>query len=523
MGRIFPTQSSKAIFTIMRIIVGWHFLYEGLSKLMMTNWSSYSYLMESKWLLSGFFHWIIANPTLLKMVDLFNVWGLIVIGLLLFIGLFTRLASIAGIALLLLYYIANPPFIETSMPSMGHYYIVNLNVIEAGILLTFIVLKRGNFWGLDQLIHFSFKQRKEKLFPEKENHESVKPDMQGRRELIKNLASIPVLGLALFGFAKKFGWFSFEENNIAGSDAVTSATLLSAKQVDLNELNGKVPLGMIKNVKISRIIPGGNLVAGFAHARDLVYVSPLIKNYFSDEKVIETLWIYEACGINTTVMRTDEQTIRILKKYWKRGGKIQWLAQTYPEGDDFSNIQKAIDGGAIGAFVMGGIADKLVFDNQLDMLAKPIEYIREQGLIAGTAGHAIQVPMACVNNGIETDFFMKTFHHDRYWSAHPTENRQEFMHNIENSLFERDQFHDNLWCASAEEVTEFFKTCEIPWIAYKVLAAGSILPEDGFRFAFEQGADFVCVGMFDFQVIDNANIVHNALNTQLNRNREWFA
>jgi thiosulfate dehydrogenase [quinone] large subunit len=162
------SHSTKTIFTIMRIIVGWHFLYEGLSKLMISGWSSYSYLMESKWLLSGFFHWIIQHPDWLRVVDLLNIWGLIIIGLLLFLGLFTRLASISGIFLLLLYYIANPPFIETSLPSQGHYFIVNLNVIEAGILLTFLILKKDTFWGLDQLFHIIFQQRKEKLFPQKE-------------------------------------------------------------------------------------------------------------------------------------------------------------------------------------------------------------------------------------------------------------------------------------------------------------------------------------------------------------------
>lgn len=523
MNRSIQNPTVKAIFTVMRIIVGWHFLYEGLSKLMIPEWSSYAYLMESKWLLSGFFHWIIANPTILELVDAINIYGLIIIGLLLILGLFTRLASAFGIGLLMLYYIANPPFIESAFPSQGHYFIINMNIIEAGILTTFIILGKDAFWGIDGLINYNLRQRKENLFPENEN--TVHPDVlkQGRREMIKNLASVPVLGLAFFGFAKKFGWFSYEEDTINRLDAVSSASLLSANRVDFSELKEKVPLGQIGNVKISRIIPGGNLVAGFAHARDLVYVSPLIKSYFSDEKVIETLWIYEACGINTTIMRTDEQTLRILNKYRKRGGKIQWLAQTYPDKDDFTNIKMAVDGGAVGAFVMGGIADRIVFENRLEHLAKPIEYIREQGLIAGTAGHAIQVPMTCVNNGIETDFFMKTFHHDRYWSAHPRENRQEFMHNLENNVLDRDQFHDNMWCASSNEVAEFFKTCNTPWIAYKVLAAGSIQPEDGFRFAFEHGADFICVGMFDFQVIPNANIVYDTLNEGLNRDRQWFA
>jgi hypothetical protein len=144
--------------------------------------------------------------------------------------------------------------------------------------------------------------------------------------------------------------------------------------------------------------------------------------------------------MNTIVFRTDDQTIRILEKYRKRGGKIQWLAQTYPKDEDFTNIQLAIDAGAVGAFVMGGIADKLVYENRLELLAKPIEFIRSQGLIAGTAGHAIQVPMACVENGIESDFFMKTFHHDKYWSAHPSENRNEFMHDLDYNSLDRNQF-----------------------------------------------------------------------------------
>jgi uncharacterized membrane protein YphA (DoxX/SURF4 family) len=523
MGNSSPNQTLKAVFTIMRLIVGWHFLYQGISKLMIPEWSSFSYLMESKWLLSGFFHWIATNPEVLKLVDLINIWGLILIGLLLMLGLFRRLASIGGIFLLLIYYIANPPFIESSYPSQGQYFIVNLNIIESGILLIFSILPDNYFWGLDHIIHINLKRKKEKIFPEIENRGTPETILTGRRELIKNLASIPVLGLAFFGFAKKYGWFSYEEEQVSSIDARTSATNLSARQVNLDQLEGQVPKGKIKHLDISRIIPGGNLVAGFAHARDLVYVSRLIKNYFTDEKVIETLWIYEACGINTTVMRTDENTVRILEKYWKRGGKIQWLAQTYPRDDDFSNIQLAIDHGAVGAFVMGGIADQLVFENRLDDLAKPIEFIRSNGLIAGTAGHAIQVPMTCVEKGIETDFFMKTFHHDQYWSTHPEENRQEFMHNIRYNRLERDKFNDNMWCPSAEVVSDFFKSCEIPWIAYKVLAAGSIHPSEGFQYAFEHGADFVCAGMFDFQIIENANFVHDIFSGSLKRTRKWYA
>lgn len=420
-----------------------------------------------------------------------------------------------------MYYFANPPFLDSGIAADGHYFFINKNLVEAGILVVFVLMPKNFLWGIDRLSKLYFQQKKEKKFPKNVNHEILEGQINTRRELIKNLAVVPVLEGAFFGMAKKSGWLSFEEDALGKVDGKTSASMLSAKNIDLSELTGKVPMGRIKHVDISRIIPGGNLVSGFAHSRDLVYVSPLLKNYFTDEKVIETLWLYEACGINTTIMRTDENSIRILKEYWKRGGKIQWLAQTYPKGNDLSNIQMAIDTGAVGAFVMGNIADKYVYENNLEDLFNPIEFIRSNGLIAGTAAHSIKVPKACVDNGVEPDFFMKTFHHDNYWSAHPKENRNEFIINGGSSN-DHDHQHDNIWYVDAEDTKSFFESCKIPWIAYKILAAGAIKPQDGLKFTFENGADFACLGMFDFQVIENANIAQGVINSSLNRKRAWF-
>jgi len=61
----------------------------------------------------------------------------------------------------------------------------------------------------------------------------------------------------------------------------------------------------------------------------------------------------------------------------------------------------------------------------------------------------------------------------------------------------------------------------VPVMGFKVLAAGAIEPKDGFKWAYDNGADFICVGMFDFQVVSNVNIAIDCLKTT-NRKREWF-
>ncbi|HBH83812.1 MAG: hypothetical protein A2X05_12000 [Bacteroidetes bacterium GWE2_41_25] len=514
-------KTATWLLTILRVIIGWHFLYEGIAKAFNPNWSAALYLMESKWLLSGFFHWLISNNTTLQIVDFLNIWGLLIIGICLFLGFFSRAASISGAILLLLYYVANPPFVYSSVPSQSHFYIINYNLIEAIVLIVLASFRGEQLWGLQRYLANRSIVEKEKKFPASENHEILETVDTSRREMIKNLAVLPLFGAVFFGMAKKRGWISFEEENLnAKPQAVSGASLLLGKTMSVKELKGKVPAGKIKNLELSRLMIGGNLISGFAHSRDLIYVSTWLKKYFTDEKVIETLWLCEACGINTAIFRCDDNTIRILEKYWSRGGKVQWLAQTYPKGEDISNVKQAIDHGAIGAFVMGGIADKNVVDNKIDDLRNPIEFIQKQGLIAGTAAHSMRVPEACVANGINPDFYMKTFHSHKYWSATPVDpNDPELPKDGED----HNMAHDNIWCMSDKLVADFFMTNKTPWIAYKVFAAGAIKPEEGLKHAFTSGADFACVGMFDFQVVENANIAFSLLNGLMDRERKWYA
>jgi hypothetical protein len=151
-----------------------------------------------------------------------------------------------------------------------------------------------------------------------------------------------------------------------------------------------------------------------------------------------------------------------------------------------------------------------------------MDHIREQGYTAGLASHSIESLIICETNGIVPDYYMKTMHHDNYWSAHPKENRVAFEVDGKKNI-EHEKWHDNCFCLFPEKTVEFVNNTKVPVMGFKVLAAGAIEPEDGFRWAFENGADFICVGMFDFQLIGNVNITIDILNNLPNRKREWFA
>jgi thiosulfate dehydrogenase (quinone) large subunit len=149
--------SGRQIFalTFLRVLIGWHFLYEGLAKLFSNPaWSSKSYLEGSVGPLAPAFKAMTLNAKILGAIDLLNIWGLILIGLSLFTGLFSRPAKILGIILLLLYYFAYPPLpgFLANAPVEGNYWIVNKTFIEIAALFVLYLFPSGNISGLDRYI-----------------------------------------------------------------------------------------------------------------------------------------------------------------------------------------------------------------------------------------------------------------------------------------------------------------------------------------------------------------------------------
>jgi thiosulfate dehydrogenase (quinone) large subunit len=141
--------------TVLRVAVGWHFLYEGIAKLTSPSWSAAGYLKQARGPFAELFKWLANNPNQLANADLITMWGLTAVGVLLILGLFTRLASFGAIGFILLFYLCNPPFVGYfySIPTEGSYLVVNKNLVELCALLVILVTGSGKFAGLDRIVH----------------------------------------------------------------------------------------------------------------------------------------------------------------------------------------------------------------------------------------------------------------------------------------------------------------------------------------------------------------------------------
>lgn len=318
---------------------------------------------------------------------------------------------------------------------------------------------------------------------------------------------------------------SVEEDILASAIDAGTANANESQPVQTRVSADSLPAGNIGNVSMSRLMLGGNLIGGWAHSRDLMYASKLFQEYNTEAKIFETLELAQACGIDT--IQIDPRSWDPILKYNKnRTNKIQTMVCVPLKSDKAAmkeEIERELDRGATLLYSHGGTTDSFMMrGGDMDVIAQMIELIKATGVPAGVGGHSLNMPKACEAHGVDADYYVKTFHIDRYWSATPEEHREEYDW-MKRNPSDHDANNDSMWCNDPEETAAFMETVEKPWVAFKVMAAGAIPPRIAFRAAYRNGADFIIAGMFDFQVETDVKIALDALPKARDRKRPWRA
>lgn len=156
------SRTQRTALVVLRTLIGWHFLYEGLVKLVWPVWtragvplgrfSSAGYLRSSTGPFADLFR-AFADASWLPWLDLLMGWGLLLVGLGLMLGLFTQLACAGAIALLTLFYLSWVPTSGVAVTGTeGNYLFVNKNLVEAAAVFVVLAFRTGRIAGLDLLL-----------------------------------------------------------------------------------------------------------------------------------------------------------------------------------------------------------------------------------------------------------------------------------------------------------------------------------------------------------------------------------
>ena len=430
---------------LLRIAIGWHFLYEGCWKLMQQDgWSCLSYLNAAQGPLAPVFKWMAGQAWIVTTGDWAVQVGLVAIGLSLMTGVLARIAALFGIALMAMFYCCQPPepFATAFSGADGRFFVLERNAIEAAGLLLVAAL----------------------------------PCWRGFvRTLLPGAAA-----LALFGGCC---WLHYRAGGFKKVEAVTSATVKVHEFTALAAL--KAPLdekAEIAGVKFSRLALGGDLIAGHAHARDRIWADEFMRRYNGGVALGRTVRYCLHCGIDA-VFGEPAFLGPMSTAAKEAGGELAFFANCA----DAKEAVMAKDGGAKGVYVRPEIADELARKGDVARLKSLVDALRSTGLPAGVGAEDVETVKFCATNGIAPAYWVLAFHSLDYPAA---------------TLKER---CNNIWCADPKAVADYMKTRPEPWVAIRCLAGGAIDPVNAYKFATDGGATAAAIDLMDFRIVETVN------------------
>ena len=248
-------------------------------------------------------------------------------------------------------------------------------------------------------------------------------------------------------------------------------------------------------LRVTRLILGANPFGGFSHQgpernREML-------DYYTPERIIETLHRAEAAGINTFITNNSPEMLAVVRQYFADGGALQWIAQINDRylGSMIAAADEAADLGALAIYLHGREAEQMCFSKNPEKLAESLDRIRSHGLPAGVAAHGPEIHQWVLELGI-VDFHAHAFF------------RCGSLHDGQGLKFK---------LSDMPAAVEWIRNTPKPCIGYKIMAAGRIDPTMAFEYAFDRikATDVVNVGMHrgdkDDMVEENVALVRRIL------------
>ncbi|MBR4654585.1 MAG: DoxX family protein [Kiritimatiellae bacterium] len=430
---------------VLRIAIGWHFLYEGVWKLMQKDgWSCLSYLDSAQGPLAWLFKWMASQGWIVAIGDRAVEFGLVAIGLALITGVLARIAALFGIALMAMFYCCQPPepFATAMSGADGRFFLIERNAIEAAGLLFVAALPCWRGW---------------------------------LRTLLPG-----AIALAVFGGCS---WMHYRAGGFNKVAAVTSATVKVHEFTALAALKApfadKVEIG---GVTISRLAFGGDLVAGHAHARDLIWTDDFMRRYNSGVTLGRTVRYCLHCGIDAAFVE-PAYIAQMAAAAKAVNGDMKFFANCA----DAKDAALAASGGAKSVYLRPQVVDELARKGDAAKISALFTDLKATGLPVGIGAEDVATVRFCVEKGIVPAYWVLAFHSLDYPAA---------------TMAQR---CNNIWCTDPKAAAAYMKTRSEPWIAIRCLAGGAFDPPKAYKYARDNGATAAAIDLLDYRIVETVN------------------
>ncbi len=212
---------------------------------------------------------------------------------------------------------------------------------------------------------------------------------------------------------------------------------------------------------VTRLIVGDNPFTGHSYIPEL-HSGGEMMDYYTGQRVVETLFEAQACGYNTFLPLGDPFVLRCLRQYRNEGGTMRLIFQPYPAMDLAVNLRMMLPFAPLAVYHQGTTTDGLTEAGKTDVLRDNLKRIRDAGLPVGLGTHVPETVLRAEYEDWGVDFYMCCLHNARKG------NREEsgFITGKEKSL----TFYGEDRPLMLEAIRQVPKTC----IAFKIFAGGQI-------------------------------------------------